>query len=107
MAAERENPDQEHDEVIEAGLESFPASDPPSYNMPGRRRFLTQQPAAPSAAAPAAARGAEHTSRSPEPRRSAARTPDRAPTASSGSRRLTAWVAAISATLLVVALIFR
>jgi hypothetical protein len=109
MAAERDNADQEHDEVIEAGLASFPASDPPSYNMPARHRFVPKEPAAPSAAELAAQRRADAESRSAELRRTEAPAPSRPRTAStaSGSRRLTAWVAVISATLLLVALIFR
>jgi hypothetical protein len=45
------------DEVTEAGLESFPASDPPAFNMPGRERFSqSKSEAATRAATPAATR---------------------------------------------------
>lgn len=102
MADERDNRDQEHDEVIEAGLESFPASDPPSYNMPARHRFVPKTPQAPSAEELLARRRAEgETSPTASP---SARPPE---SFAPGAWRFTAWVAIISASLLVAALLFR
>lgn len=104
MAAERDNPDQEHDEVIEAGIESFPASDPPSFNMPARHRFVPKQPAAPSivewAERQRAEADAQHMAAT-----DAHRPGTEKPPRERDSRRLTVWVAAVSAALLLLALL--
>jgi hypothetical protein len=99
MAAERENTDQEHDEVIEAGLESFPASDPPSYNMPGRRRFASNR----RAQQPKHVAAVPNPRATESPREPAAPANDYPP----GAWRFTAWVAVVSAALLAAALLLR
>jgi hypothetical protein len=96
MAAERDMPNEDHDEVTEAGLESFPASDPPSYNMPARHRFVPKTPAAPSI----------ETLGVPRPSQpDGMRRPTRAQSDADGSRRLTAWVTGVSAAILLLAIV--